>query len=96
MAMKVYIVTIKEKGWLEKELLDLVQAAPPNRCGLKHHHAQKIQSFLGAEKVEIMSTLIIEQTSTNISGKQNTLCQEPDVCIAYALCFVFYCGLSLV
>lgn len=96
MAMKVYIVTIKEKVWLEKELVDLVQAAPPNRCGLKHHHARKIQSFLGDEKVGIMSTLIIEQTSTNISGKKNTLCQGPDVRIVYALCFVFYCGLPVV
>ena len=72
-----------------KELLELVQAAPPKRCGLKHHHPQKIQSFSGAKKVQVMSALIILQTSTNIPGKQNTLCQEPDVCIAYALCFGF-------
>lgn len=71
-----------------KELLELVQAAPPNRCGLKHHHPQKIQSS-GAEKVEVMSALIIEQICTNISGKQNTLCQEPDACIVYALWFDF-------
>lgn len=67
-----------------------VQAAPPNRYGLTHHHPQKMQSFSGAEKVEVMTALIIEQTSTNISGKQNTLCQEPSVCIVYALCFVFF------
>lgn len=66
-----------------------VQAAPPNRYGLTHHRPQKKQSFSGAEKVEAMIALIIEQTSTNISGKQNTLCQEPNVCIVYSLCFVF-------